>query len=63
MKGRKACRKCKYIVDSKVNECPVCGSKDFTTRWSGFIIVLDEATRLKDMLPLEKEGMYAVKIM
>lgn len=63
LRGRKACRKCKYIVESKVNECPVCGSRDFSSRWVGFIIVIDESTKLKDLLPLEKEGMYAVKFM
>ena len=31
-KGVKVCRKCKAIVDKKVNKCPVCGSETFTTR-------------------------------
>ncbi len=63
VRGRKACRKCKYIVDSKVSVCPVCGSRDFTSRWMGFIIVIDDSTRLKDLMNLEKEGMYAIRIL
>lgn len=63
MRGRKACRKCRYIVETKVNECPVCGSREFTNRWEGFIIVMDTSTRLNDLISLEKEGIYAIKIM
>ena len=31
----KACKKCKALVDIKVEECPICGSKEFSTEWSG----------------------------
>lgn len=63
MRGRKACRKCKYVVEARVNECPVCGSKEFTNKWAGFIIVLDTSTSLNNLISLGKEGIYAVKIM
>ena len=63
MRGRKACRKCRYIVETRVNECPVCGSKEFTNRWTGFIIVIDTSTRLNNLISLEKEGIYAIRIM
>ena len=36
----KACRNCKLII-SHGDVCPSCGSKDLTTKWSGYAIILN----------------------
>jgi len=59
MKER-ACLQCKFITDEQV--CPNCGSKDFTTDWSGVIFVLDpEKSSLAKLVGAKKVGRYAIK--
>ncbi len=61
-KGVKVCRKCKAIVDKKVNKCPVCGSETFTTRWEGVLIIISTDSYIAKYLGINMEGDYAVKI-
>jgi RNA polymerase subunit RPABC4/transcription elongation factor Spt4 len=36
----KACRNCRLVI-SHGDTCPSCGSKDLTTKWSGYAIVIN----------------------
>ena len=59
----KACKKCKALVDIKVEECPICGSKEFSTEWSGIIIVTDPAKSVvAGKLGISKPGRYALRV-
>ena len=59
---RKACRNCKAIVEPNMNQCPVCGSRDLSEVYSGFIIVINqeksEIAKRKNI----KEGFWAIKV-
>lgn len=59
----KACRKCKALVPRNAEQCPICGSKDFTYEWEGLVIVLDvKKSQVARMLGITKPGRYAVKL-
>ena len=62
-RGRSVCRKCKYIIEEKTDTCPVCGSRDFSGRWSGFMIILSLDSKVAELMDVEKEGRYAIKIL
>ncbi|MGC9010408.1 MAG: transcription elongation factor subunit Spt4 [Sulfolobales archaeon] len=63
VKSLKACRNCKALVPLDTQKCPVCGSTNFTERWSGMIIVFDpERSRVATMLGITKPGRYAIKL-
>jgi DNA-directed RNA polymerase subunit E" len=62
-KAFKACLKCKALVAVEVETCPICGSKDFSTEWSGIIIVLDpEKSVVAKLLGIKTPGRYAIKV-
>jgi len=59
----KACRKCKMLVPLRTEQCPNCGSNDFSTDWSGLVIILDpEKSVLADRLEIRRPGKYALKV-
>ncbi|MCI4462474.1 MAG: DNA-directed RNA polymerase, subunit E'' [Thermogladius sp.] len=59
----KACRKCRSLVDKKVEICPVCGSREFTEEWEGAIIVIDPGrSPVARELGLEAPGRYAIRV-
>ncbi len=59
----KACRKCRYLVESSVNKCPNCGSTDFTKLWRGYIIVVDpERSAVAKIVNAKIPGAYAIKM-
>ncbi len=35
-----ACKNCKFII-SHGNRCPICGSEDLTSNWSGYVIIIN----------------------
>jgi len=41
MKKIKVCKKCKALVESNLDECPLCHGKEFGENPKGMIIVLD----------------------
>jgi len=58
----KACIKCFYII-AQGNECPVCGSKELTEKWSGYVIVISpEKSKIGKILNAKIPGKYAVHI-
>jgi len=59
----KACIKCKLLVPFNVEECPNCGSLEFSEDWEGVVIVVDpEKSHLAKRLGISKPGRYAVKL-
>ncbi|HDI74318.1 MAG: DNA-binding protein [Thermoprotei archaeon] len=59
----KACKNCKALVDIKTETCPICGSREFSTEWSGMIIVTDpEKSLVASKLGIEKPGRYALRV-
>ncbi len=59
----KACRRCKALVPREAEQCPICGSKDFTMEWEGIVIILDvEKSQVARMLGITKPGRYAIKL-
>lgn len=58
----KACKKCKYLVESADN-CPACGSQSFTNNWQGRISVLDaNKSQIAEFVKIQAKGEYAIKI-
>ncbi|WP_291765293.1 transcription elongation factor subunit Spt4 [Caldivirga sp. UBA161] len=63
LSGFKACRRCKLIVPDEVNQCPNCGSIEFSEEWRGLIIILNpEESCIAKELNITKPGMYAVEV-
>jgi DNA-directed RNA polymerase subunit E" len=59
----KACVSCRALVDKDAEVCPYCGSKEFTSDWSGVLIVIEpENSELAKTLGVSGKGRYAVKI-
>jgi len=46
-----------------VEECPNCGSREFSEEWEGMVIILDvERSQVAKRLGIEKPGRYAIKL-
>ncbi|HID09090.1 TPA: DNA-directed RNA polymerase, subunit E'' [Candidatus Micrarchaeota archaeon] len=59
----KACRECRYLVETKAERCPNCGSTDFTKLWRGYIIVVDpEGSAVAKKIDAKIPGAYAIKM-
>lgn len=59
----KACIKCKLLVPLNAEECPNCGSRDFSEEWEGLVIILDpENSVIAKRLNITKPGRYAIKL-
>jgi DNA-directed RNA polymerase subunit E" len=60
---RKACRKCKSIID-KGGVCPTCGSTDLSIKWDGILMVIDPEKALPAKeLEITEKGSYAVRVL
>ena len=58
----KACRNCRLII-SQGDICPICGQRNLTTKWSGYIIVLNsEKSELGKKFGIKANGSYALHI-
>jgi len=58
---KKACRKCKIIVEG--GECPICKSSDFVTNWKGRLFIIDEQkSAIAKKIGLQAKGEYAIKV-
>jgi len=62
LRGRLVCRRCRYILESRSDKCPLCGSRDFSSRWEGIMIILSMDSKVAELMGVEKEGRYAIKI-
>lgn len=58
----KACRNCRLII-SHGDICPICNSKDLTTRWSGYAIIINaEKSSIAKLLDIKLNSTYAINI-
>ena len=58
----KACRTCRVII-AQGETCPLCGSTNLTSKWSGYIIVLNaEKSEFAKKFDLKVNGTYALNI-
>ncbi len=54
-----ACKKCRRLTEANV--CPVCGSTEFSNRWSGLAIIIDpEHSEVAKKLGITQKGEYAL---
>ncbi|MBI2139669.1 DNA-directed RNA polymerase subunit E'' [Candidatus Woesearchaeota archaeon] len=61
MSKKKACKKCKMIVEG--NECPSCKSNSFSTSIQGRLYVMDEKKSLiAQKIGIAAKGEYAIKV-
>jgi DNA-directed RNA polymerase subunit E" len=72
----KACRKCRKIIEEKdvvgtdgktkkeiIKECPICGSKLFTTFWKGTALIVDpENSEIAKAMDVKTSGKYALRL-
>ena len=62
MATSKACKKCKRIIE-KGSICPACQSKDLTTNWKGFTIILNpEQSQIAKKMGVTLPGKYALRL-
>ncbi len=58
----KACKVCRYII-SQGELCPVCGSTSLTTKWNGYIVILNsEKSDIAKKLNIKANGTYALNV-
>jgi DNA-directed RNA polymerase subunit E" len=58
----KACRMCRLVI-SHGDACPICGSKNLTNRWSGYVIVMNsDKSAVAKMLNIKVNSTYAINI-
>lgn len=57
-----ACKKCKLII-AQGSVCPLCGSNELTTKWSGHVVILNvEKSEIAKKLAIKTNGTYAINI-
>jgi DNA-directed RNA polymerase subunit E" len=58
----KVCKNCRIII-SHGDRCPICDSADLTTKWSGYVIVLNvEKSEVAKRLGLKLNSTFALNI-
>ncbi|MEM3227764.1 MAG: transcription elongation factor subunit Spt4 [Candidatus Micrarchaeaceae archaeon] len=58
----KVCKICRIII-SKGDRCPICGSTDLTTKWSGYIMMTNvENSDIAKKLNIKLNGTFALNI-
>ncbi|MCL4383080.1 MAG: DNA-directed RNA polymerase subunit E'' [Candidatus Marsarchaeota archaeon] len=61
MSEQKACKKCRLIING--TQCPICGSKDLSTKWDSYIIIINsEKSKIAEKLELKFNSMFAINI-
>lgn len=58
----KACKNCRVII-AQGEVCPMCGSSQLTTKWSGYIVIMNaEKSELAKKMGITANGTYALSI-
>ncbi|MGB9707739.1 MAG: transcription elongation factor subunit Spt4 [Candidatus Pacearchaeota archaeon] len=61
-KGKKACKKCKALVESG-DKCPLCQSTQLVDSWKGQVVILKpEESEIAKEIGIKQKGTYAIKI-
>jgi DNA-directed RNA polymerase subunit E" len=56
------CKSCRIII-SHGGKCPLCGSSDLTSRWNGYVIMLNvERSDIAKKLGLKVNSTFALNI-
>ncbi|MEZ0345022.1 MAG: transcription elongation factor subunit Spt4 [Infirmifilum sp.] len=59
----KACTNCKALVPDEIEVCPICGGKEFSDDWDGFVAIISlENSSIRELLKIPKPGIYALKV-
>ncbi len=57
-----ACKSCKYITN-EATVCKICGGRDFTKNWYGYLVVIDpEKSEIAKKLGIKYPGKYALTV-
>jgi len=57
-----ACRKCNLII-SQGNTCPMCNTTDLTSKWTGYVAMLNvEKSEVAKRMGIKINGSYAISI-
>jgi DNA-directed RNA polymerase subunit E" len=57
-----ACKNCRLII-VQGNVCPICGSTQLTSKWSGYVVVLNtDKSEIAKKLGIKVNGTYALNI-
>lgn len=57
-----ACKKCRLII-SHGNVCPLCGSTELTSKWSGHVAILNmEKSEIAKKLGIKYNSVFALDI-
>jgi DNA-directed RNA polymerase subunit E" len=60
--AEKACRNCRLIM-SQGDTCPICGQNKLTSKWTGYVVVLNvEKSEIAKKLGLKINGSYALHL-
>ncbi len=60
--AEKACRTDRLII-SQGDVCPICGQSNLTSKWSGYIVILNvEKSEIAKKLGLKMNGSYALHL-
>ncbi len=64
MSKEKACKNCHRIIENKEEKkCPVCGSNQLTSLWSGYVYIIDpEKSEIAKKMKITVPGKYALKL-
>ncbi len=55
------CRKCHRVVAGQT--CPVCGSKNLSSDWSGLVVILDpQKSQIAEKIGIDVADKYALKV-
>ena len=58
-----ACKKCGYVLEDPLEECPICQNKKFTTFWKGAVVINDpENSEVAKKLNITHKGKFALRI-
>ncbi|MBS3172719.1 DNA-directed RNA polymerase subunit E'' [Candidatus Woesearchaeota archaeon] len=61
MSSKKACKKCKILVDGNV--CPICKGNQFVDNWKGKIYIINaEHSEIAKKIGITIKGEYAIKV-
>ncbi len=60
--AEKACRTDRLII-SQGDTCPICGQSNLTSKWSGYMVILNvEKSELAKKMGLKINGSYALHL-
>ncbi|MCL5262340.1 MAG: DNA-directed RNA polymerase subunit E'' [Candidatus Marsarchaeota archaeon] len=56
------CKNCRIII-SHGDKCPLCGSTDLTSRWNGYVIMLNvDKSDIAKKLGLKVNSVFALNV-